>query len=233
MSENQRVATDEIIDELYGLPLSQFTQARNQAASELRSAGRRAEADQVKALRKPSAAAAAVNRLVREHRRDVEAFLQTAARLRDAQVAGKGDLRAATKDERAALEQLTRAGGEQVRQSLLAAAVDEEAAHELLAGRLEHELEPRGFGTLLAHVKPAATKPTATPTTKATTAHGRKQPDDRAARAKLQNAKAALTAAQTNQRQAQQHLTQTHREVEKAQAAVNNAKHELDSLHGR
>ena len=85
MSENQRVATDEIIDELYGLPLSQFTQARNQAASDLRSAGRRAEADQVKALRKPSAAAGAVNRLVREHRREVEAFLQTAARLRDAQ----------------------------------------------------------------------------------------------------------------------------------------------------
>ena len=228
------MVTDEIIDELYGLPLSQFTQAGNQAASDLRSAGRPAEADQVKALRKPSAAAGAVNRLVREHRREVEAFLQTAARLRDAQVAGKGDLRAATKDERAALERLTGAGGEQVRQSLLAAAVDEEAARELLAGRLEHELEPRGFGTLLAHVKPAATKPTATPTTKATpTALARKQPDDRAARAKLQNAKAALAAAQGNERQAQQHLTQTHREVEKAQAAVTNAKRELDSLHYR
>jgi hypothetical protein len=127
------VATDEIIDELYGLPLSEFTQARNQAASGLRRAGRGAEADQVKALRKPSVAAAAVNRLVREHRRDVEAFLRAAATLRDAQFAGKGDLQAATKDEREALERLIRAGGEPVRQSLLAAAVDEEAARELLA----------------------------------------------------------------------------------------------------
>jgi hypothetical protein len=67
-------------------------ETRNQAASELRSVGRRAEAYQVKALRKPSVPAAAVNRLVREHRRQVEAFLEAAARLRDAQFAGKGDL---------------------------------------------------------------------------------------------------------------------------------------------
>ena len=179
-------------------------------------------------------AAAAVNRLVREHRREVEAFLQAAARLRDAQFAGKGDLQAATKDEREALERLTRAGGERVRQSLLAAAVDEEAAGELLAGRLEHELEPRGFGTLLAHVRPAAARPTAAPTTKAKpTGPAYTKPDDRAARAKLKNAKAALTAAQANQRQAQRQLAQTQREVEKAQAALNKAQHDLDSLHGR
>ena len=65
---------------------------RKQAASELRSVGRRAEADQVKALRKLSVAAAAVNRLVREHRGQVEAFLEAAARLRDAQFAGKSEL---------------------------------------------------------------------------------------------------------------------------------------------
>jgi hypothetical protein len=178
-------------------------------------------------------AAAAVNRLVREHRRDVEAFLRAAATLRDAQFAGKGDLQAATKDEREALERLIRAGGEPVRQSLLAAAVDEEAARELLAGRLEHELEPRGFDTLLAHVRPAA-RPTTAPTTRAKpTPSARKQPDDRAARAKLQRAKAALTAAQADDRQAQRQLVQTERQVEKAQAAVNKAQHHLDNLHGR
>ena len=228
------MATDEIIDELYGLPLSEFTQARNQAASELRKAGRDAEADQVKALRKPSVAAAAVNRLVREHRRDVEAFLQAAAVLRDAQFAGKGDLQAATKDEREALERLTRAGGEPVRQSLLAAAVDEQAARELLAGRLEQALDPRGFDTLLVHVRPAQAIPKAAQTTNAKpTAPAHTKPDDRAARAKLQNAKAALTTAQANERQAQRHLARTQREVEKAQAALNKAQHDLDSLHGR
>jgi hypothetical protein len=228
------VTADEIIDQLYGLPLAQFTQARNQAASELRRAGRRTEADQVKALRKPSAAAASVNRLVREHRREVEAFLHAAAILRDAQFAGKGDLQEATKDEREALERLTRAGGEPVRQSLLAAAVDEQAARELLAGRLEHQLDPRGFGTLLAHVRPAEARPTAAPTSNArptTPAHTK--PDDRAARAKLQNAKAALTTAHANERQAQRQLARTQREVEKAQAALNKAQHDLDSLHDR
>ena len=228
------MATDEIIDELYGLPLWEFTQARNQAASELRRAGRGAEADQVKALRKPSVTAAAVNRLVREHRREVEAFLRAAVILRDAQFGGKGDLQAATKDEREALERLTRAGGEPVRQSLLAAAVDEQAAGELLAGRLEHQLDPRGFGTLLAHVRPADARPTAAPTSNAKpTAPAQTKPDDRAARAKLQNAKAALTTAQANEQQAQRHLARTQREVEKAQAALNKAKHDLDSLHGR
>ena len=227
------MATDEIIDQLYGLPLVEFTQARNEAASELRGAGRRTEADQVKALRKPSAAAAAVNRLVREYRREVEAFLQAAAILRDAQFAGKGDLQAASKDEREALERLIRAGGEPVRQSLLAAAVDEEAARELLAGRLEHELEPRGFDTLLSHVRPAA-RPSTAPTTRANpTPSARKQPDGRAARAKLQQAKAALTAAQADDRQAQRQLVQTQRQVEKAQAAVNKAQDDLDNLHGR
>ena len=70
---------DETIDRLYGLPLAEFTGARNAAASELRKAGRREAADQVKALRKPTAAAAAVNRLVREHRSEVEQFLRAAA----------------------------------------------------------------------------------------------------------------------------------------------------------
>ena len=228
------MATDEIIDELYGLPLSEFTQARNQAASELRRTGRGAEADQVKALHKPSVAAAAVNRLVREHRREVEAFLQSAAILRDAQFAGKGDLQAAAKDERAALERLIRVGGERVRGSLLAAAVDEQAARELLAGQLEHELEPRGFDTLLAHVKPAQARPKAAPTTKAKpNTPARSQPDDRAARAKLQQAKATLTAAQAGERQAQRQLAQTQKEVEKAQAAVSKAERDLDNLHGR
>src|SRR2546421_685211 len=82
--ESWCVAADEIIDGLYGLPLGEFTRARNEAAGELRRAGRREEAEQVKALRKPTVAAAAVNLLVREHRREVEEFLGAAATLRDA-----------------------------------------------------------------------------------------------------------------------------------------------------
>lgn len=74
---------DEVIDRLYGLPPEEFTPARDEAERELRRAGRWEQADPVEALRKPSAAAGAVNRLVRGHRPQVEAILEAAARLRE------------------------------------------------------------------------------------------------------------------------------------------------------
>ncbi|NLE21713.1 MAG: hypothetical protein GX624_02855 [Actinobacteria bacterium] len=143
--------TTDRIDRLYELPPAEFTAARNEVARELRAAGRRDEAERVKGLRRPTAAAGAVNRLVREHRADVEEFLRAAAALRDAQFGGTGDREAATREEREALARLLAAGGEEVRQSLLAAAVDDDAAQRLLEARLERELEPSGFGTLLEH----------------------------------------------------------------------------------
>jgi hypothetical protein len=203
------MTVDEIIDTLYGLPAAEFTAARNEAAAGL--AGD--ERARVKALRKPTAAAAAVNRLVREHRNDVDTFLEASAALRDAQVAGKGRLDDATKRQRDALARLVEAGGEGVRQSLLAAAVDEDAAQELLAGRLERELEPRGFGTLLAQVKPSPRSARAKPPKR----------DDREARAKLDEAKHELAAAEAEERQAHRRWEQAQKELDKARVAFENA----------
>jgi hypothetical protein len=218
------VRVDEIADRLYALPPEEFTPARNEAERELRQAGEREQADLVKALRKPSAAAGAVNRLVRSHRAQVEAFLDAAARLRDAQFAGKGDLGAAAKAERAALEELVELGGEPVRASLQAAAVDDEIARDLLAARFVREPEPTGFGTLLAYAEPAKANPSAK--TKA-----RPRPDDSAARAELQEAKKLLRAAEAAEQQAQQHWGKTQRELEQARAAVDKAQRQLDRLH--
>ena len=238
--------SDEIIDRLYGLPLEEFTQARNTAASGLRKAGQREAADQVKALRKPTLAAGAVNRLVREHRGEVEQFLQAAAALRDAQFSGKGDLAAASRREHEALERLTGLGGEAVRQTLLAAAVDDEAAHQVLAARLERELEPRGFGTLLAHAPStpvklehaerspgAAAAPAPRPKPAAAEAGGSERrrpekPEDGAARAKLDEAKSALRAAEAEEQQARRHWERTKRDVEDARADVDKARRDLD-----
>lgn len=206
------MTVDEIIDRLYGLPPAEFTAARNEAAAELSGDDRA----RVKALRKPTAAAAAVNRLVRERRDDIDAFLEASAALLDAQVSGKGGLEAATKEQRDALARLVKVGGEAVRQSLLAAAVDEGAANELLAGRLERELEPRGFGTLLSHVTPSArpARPKAP------------KKDDREARAKLNEAKQELAAAEAEERQA-------HRRWEQAQSELEKAKRKLERLESR
>ena len=204
------MATDEIADQLYALPIEEFTQARNDAATELRKAGRRDEAEEVKALRKPTAVAGAVNRLVREHRDQVEEYLTAAAELRDAQVAGKGDVAAATKRERETLDRLLRLASGEVRQTLQAAAVDDEAAEELRRGRLERELEPRGFGTLLSHAKPAPAKPKPKP--------AKPKPDDRAARVKLRQAQEKLSAARSG--------------LARAEAAVEQAQRELDRVRG-
>jgi hypothetical protein len=216
------VDADEIADRLYGLELDEFTQARNDAAAELRAEGRREEADEIKALRKPTAAAAAVNRLVREQRKDVEQFLAAAAKLRDAQFAGKGDLAAATKAERDALSKLTRAAGQAVRQSLEAAAVDDDAAREVLAGRLVQELEPRGFGTLLAYGAP---KSRAAPKKPA-------KPDDRAEQERLRAAKEELAAARAEERQARRRLEQARKEVERTEGAVAAAERGLAQKRG-
>jgi hypothetical protein len=214
------MATDEIADRLYALPIEGFTQARNDAAAELRKAGRRDEADEVKALRKPTAAAAAVNRLVREHRDQVEAYLAAAAALRDAQFAGKGDVAEATKLERETLDRLVDLATSDVRQTLQAAAVDDAAAEELRRGRLERELEPRGFGTLLSHAKPAPAKPKP----------AEPKPDDRAARARLQQAKAALTSARSQERQARRQWEEAQSIVARAESAIDEAQRELESL---
>ena len=227
LSKNRQVALDEIIDGLFGLPLNEFTRERDAAARELRSEGQRAEADEVKALRRPTAAAGAVNRLVRDHRADVEAFLSAAAVLRAAQLEHRSDLRSATEHERKLLAQLVSRGGQQVLRSLQAAAADEAAARELLQGRLENELESRGFGTLLdqANLAPRkAAKPTAAPTKP-------KKPDDRAARAKVREAQQALAAAAAEERHARQSWTQAEADLEKAKAALDEAQAQLDRLH--
>jgi hypothetical protein len=271
-------ALEEIIDRLYGLPLEEFTRARNEAARELRKAGQREAAEKVKALRKPTAVAVAVNRLVRGHRGEVEQFMRAAAALRDAQLSGKGGLAAAAQREREELDGLIRIGGEAVRQTLLAAAADDDAAQQLIEARLERELAPRGFGTLLDHARTVAAEPlahalsadvepraqarsaaagplaqarsaAAEPLAQARSAAAepagatasqtkasppeRKKPDDSAARARREDAKAALRVAEADERQARRRWEHTQSELEKARAAVEEAQRHLDRLHSR
>src|SRR5688500_10521615 len=77
-------APEEEVDALYGLPLEEFTKARNELAAELRSRGEREAADWVGALAKPTAAAWAVNQVMRTQRKDARALLAAGERLRKA-----------------------------------------------------------------------------------------------------------------------------------------------------
>jgi hypothetical protein len=70
------------VDALYGLPLEEFTKARNALADELRSQGDREAANRVKALAKPTTAAWAVNQVMRTQPKDARALLSAGERLR-------------------------------------------------------------------------------------------------------------------------------------------------------
>jgi hypothetical protein len=218
------VTADTVIDRLYGLPPEEFVRARDLAARELRAGGERAEAVRVKELRRPTASAAAVNRLVRQHRPDVERFLAAAVALQKAQLAGR-DVEKATQRERQALDKLVRVGGDQVRQSLQAAAVDSDAAQQLLEARLERELEPRGFGTLLAHAPEELGRSRKVPARAAP-----KKPDDRVARERLDRARRALADVQAREREAQQTWKRAQADLRKAEQAVAKAERDLASF---
>lgn len=207
-------------DDLYALPLEDFTAARNALARE------RPEAKQ---LRKPSVAAYAVNQLARRHARELDAFLDSAALLRRAQLGG-GDVAAATKAEREALKRLLQLAGEyapstqvdRVRQTLQAAAADEAAAAQVRAGRLERELEPAGFGSLVAGTPKARRKPR----------------DDRAERvAKAQaaerEAREALKQAEAAEREARRSWERLQDAADQARQRAEAAARELRDARGR
>jgi hypothetical protein len=141
-------------DDLYGLPLGEFTAARDALAKRLRAEKRREDADFVKGLKRPSVAAGAINLAVREHGADD--LLAAGEELRTAHGAlldGSGDaaaVREATAREREAVREFARlalgegasgATEEKVRATLHAAAVDDEVRELLEAGRLEREAE--------------------------------------------------------------------------------------------
>lgn len=158
---------DERVARLYGLPPEEFTAERNALAAELRAAGDPAGAAAVKALRKPSTAASAVNQLVRAEPDLVEALLGAGGELRQAHrqaASGRGaeQLRAAAEAERAAVEMLVaRAPAalgrplnaalvDSIRNSLHAASSGDEARELVRTGTLTTELRPVGLGPLPA-----------------------------------------------------------------------------------
>jgi hypothetical protein len=153
--------------DLYGLPLEEFTKARDALAKEARQAGEKEAADEIKALRKPPVSAWAVNQLARRHPQELKALVKAGEGLRKAQRAAVGGggpdaLRDATRAHRERLEELTSiarhdlgaesATLQRVVQNLRTASVDKEASKALLAGSLTGDVEQSGFGQLLSAV---------------------------------------------------------------------------------
>jgi hypothetical protein len=247
------------VDDLYGLPFDEFVPARNALARELRKAGKRDEAAEVAALRKPSVAAWAVDQLVRTQRKAVSELFDAGDALRAAQddvLAGRGDgqtLRAAVERERGAVDALTASARgllssdgqelsptiiERVADTLHAAALDDEAREQVREGRLERELRHVGLGVLGA---PRAGTPARTPKpAPAARPAPKEQPDARAAREERERAqreqaeaRAAARAAEREARRRAEHAERAHRVAaerrDRAVEALSEAETELDA----
>ncbi len=157
------VDLDEIADRLYSLPLAEFIAAREAEARAAKQAGRPDLARQVAALRKPTAAAWAVNQLSREHPAELAELLELGEELRAAWAAQDADALGELTGRRSKLSQrlmrLASSAGTEVEQTLDAATVDAGAAEEVRRGRLAKPLSYSGFAPAPIPASRPARKP--------------------------------------------------------------------------
>ena len=152
----------QVADELYGLPPSAFTQARDERAGQARAAGDRDLADAIRKLRRPTVSAWTVNRLARETPGQVNELLELGESLREAQQALAGDrlrdlstqrrrlVTGLVQEARRLAEQsgqpLTASAEREVQETLEAALADPAVGEAVRSGRLTTALSYAGLG---------------------------------------------------------------------------------------
>lgn len=153
---------DVVIYELYGLPIDQFTAARDTQAKNISTFGDKETAARVRRLRKPSQAAWLMNTLVRRHPEEIEKVLELGEDLRRAQSDARGDdLRVLSSARQALVQRVlqlvseeAKAGGtplgthtqRQLTATLEAAIANEASGLALATGRLTEAMSHVGFG---------------------------------------------------------------------------------------
>lgn len=168
------------VDELYKLPLAEFTAARNALASRLKQSGRADDANLVKTLVKPPISAWTVNQLYWTHRDAFDRLLAAGQRFHQAQTSGKfQDMRGALDARREALTRLSalaesllsNAGHNpspdtirRITTTLEALSANASLADGPTLGRLSQDVDPPGFELLASFVPDTGTmKGTASP----------------------------------------------------------------------
>lgn len=237
--------SDAEIDRLYGLPLDEFVAQRDALAKSLRGDDREAAAA-VKALRKPTAGAWALNQAVRRRQKETQALLTAGERLRAAHTTllsggGRDELRAAMADQRTlaasladcaeAIASETGKSGpalkERVRSTLHAAALDPEVREQLARGRLVREREAVGLGGAFGESGPiqAAARPAGRPKperAKAERAEEERAEEERAGAERME-AERLLAEAQAARAQAEAAQEDAAERVEAARATLTEA----------
>lgn len=237
------------VDALFRSPPDSFVAARDQLAKELRAKGDKEGAAEVKALRRPSVAAWAVNHLAHHHAADLRKAIAAGETLRRAQedmLAGgdRDQVRRATTARRtaitklvdtaaAALEQIgikaTEAHRDAIADTIEAASVDDEAALVVESGRLMKELEaPTGFGEMTVVETTRTRKPQpARETTRETATRDRHA--KREARIRERDRAEAIEEARRHAKQ----VAKARSEVERLERELEQARQKLTDLSGK
>jgi len=238
VNHNAVVELDEALDALYDAAPETFVAERKRLAKELKAEGHDADAEHVTKLRKPVIAAWALNRLARDHRREIDLLLDSGHRLRAAQAGVlRGDAREAfeqaQRTERETISRLVRAAGQllterggastavldQIAASLHAAAVSEAGREVLAAGRFTEPLTLEGFDAVAGLAPPPKRAAKAKPT--------RSTEELKQARAELAEARKRLRQAERTAHEARKLTAQADAEVEAAADAVREAERRL------
>lgn len=180
INSTARAKLNDEVDDLFKLPLAEFTDARNVLAKRLKQSGRATDADYVKTLTKPSVSAWTVNQLYWQHRDEFEALLEAGQRVRQAQISGAAnklaDMRQALDARRESLTELSDVATSLLQESghnpspdtvrritttLEALSALELFTDDLTLGRLTQDVDPPGFESFASFMPGAGAVSTA------------------------------------------------------------------------
>jgi hypothetical protein len=233
------------IDELYTLPPERFTEARNELAKRLKESGDAEGAGEIRLLRRPTVAAWALNQLARQQAAEIKALISAGEDLRRAQertLAGEGrtELRDATDRRKHVVESLVEAASELLRaegragssalfedvsNTLLATATDEEVADALRQGRLDKEAPaPAGFGELAAF----ATVPKRPSRERRSASASSERKEDTARKREEEKARARAGQLSADADDEEEEASRLREEAAQAEAATAQARKEAD-----
>jgi hypothetical protein len=246
---------DDEIDDLFRLPLAEFTGARKVLAARLKKEGRANDAERVKLLAKPSVSAWTVNQLYWDHREAFDQLIATGKRFRATPAsrrAGKGGMRDSLDARREALVQLSDLATELLRDARhnpspetirrVTTTLEALSAYALLSdgptpGRLTNDVDPPSFESLASLLSgggsidppPIKSGPAAGKKT-AVIAEVRKlqQAKIAAAKVSLQDAKRSLSEARTKAQRLENAQKQANAELREAEKYKREAEQRLE-----
>jgi len=236
---------DDDLDELFRLPLSEFTAARNSLAAGKKKSGRGDEADFVKALAKPSITAWAVNQLYWKHREAFDRLIATGERFRQAQVSRQAskvaDMRESLDARRKELSKLSdlstallRDAGhnptpdtiQRISTTLEAMSAYASVLDGPRPGRLTQDVDPPGFESLASFVPSAGRKDAVTSSPKSdrvVTKRGGKVETATDARKLEDSRQARIAAAKTSLQDAKKLLVEARAKAQSLEVAQKKA----------